>query len=68
MPASAPKPPCAGGPPPPPMAFVPPPIDHQPVKTNVEADKGALFAELNVGEDITKRLKKVDKAKLEQEK
>lgn len=60
----------AGGPPPPPPAKLPPPppvnAPLQPAKT-ATADTAALFAELNVGEDITKRLKKVDKTQVQEQ-
>ena len=50
---------------PPPPKFAAPilaPVQEQPKK--VEANRDALFAELNAGEDITKRLKKVNKEEL----
>lgn len=55
----------AGGPPPPPprMPPPPPPTFAMPVAHDhgEPADRQALFADLNVGEDITKRMKCVER-------
>lgn len=51
--------PKAGGvPPPPPVRLPPPPPVNAPLAVSKApaADTGALFAELNVGEDITKSM------------
>lgn len=57
-----PPPPPAGCPPPPPPGCPPPPpvIDMSDLTiSGSEADKSALFAQINQGENITKNLKKV---------
>eukprot|EP00794_Sanderia_malayensis_P012013 gene12013-13253_t len=58
--APPPPPPGPGGPPPPPPPAVQPPSDSAPAASD-DGGKGALFAELNKGADITKGLKKVTK-------
>lgn len=49
----------------PPAVHLPPPPTNKAlavVSVVPSSDPGALFSQINVGEDITKRLKKVDKA------
>lgn len=58
-----------GVPPPPPgVPPPPPPVSALPPASSGATDKGALFAQLNVGEDITKMLRKVDKEAVKREK
>lgn len=60
--APPPPPPAAGGPPPPPP---PPPANFFEESKNAPAGgMGAVFADLNQGENITSSLKKVDKSEM----
>lgn len=58
---SAPPPPAAGGPPPPPP---PPPANLFEENSAPSGGMGAVFADLNKGENITASLKKVDKSEM----
>ncbi|KAH6635197.1 adenylate cyclase associated N terminal-domain-containing protein [Chaetomium sp. MPI-SDFR-AT-0129] len=68
---AAPAPPTAAGggppPPPPPPPPGPPPvlkINEQKAESGAPSGLGAVFSELNKGEDVTKGLRKVDKSEM----
>lgn len=65
--ASAPPAVGGGGPPPPPPPPGPPPvlkINEQKAEPSAPGGLGAVFSELNKGEDVTKGLRKVDKSEM----
>ncbi|KAI0008795.1 adenylate cyclase associated N terminal-domain-containing protein [Xylariaceae sp. FL0662B] len=61
-----PPPPAAGGAPPPPPPGPPPilQIKEQPVPAKADGGLGAVFSEINKGEDVTKGLRKVDRSEM----
>ncbi|KAK4193678.1 adenylate cyclase associated N terminal-domain-containing protein [Podospora australis] len=63
---AAPGPSSAGGPPPPPPPGPPPVLRINEVQpaANAAGGLGAVFSELNQGENVTKGLKKVDKSQM----
>jgi adenylyl cyclase-associated protein len=69
-PAAAPAPapaPTAGGPPPPPPPGPPPVLkinNEQKAQPSPAGGLGAVFSELNKGEDVTKGLRKVDRSEM----
>ncbi|KAI1079216.1 adenylate cyclase associated N terminal-domain-containing protein [Whalleya microplaca] len=65
--APPPPPPAAGGAPPPPPPPGPPPvlkIKDESAPAKADGGLGAVFSEINKGEDVTKGLRKVDRSEM----